>query len=240
MQLPPAFSRIIPGDFALTTPIAALLAANLVTIVLAIVENWDPATVIFIYWTQSVIIGIFAVIALLSADTADLAADMGRLQAEEGGSPVVGERHVRFYKAAIAGFFALHYGLFHWGYYEFIVEGGIFGPVDFSNTGIWVSCGLFFLNHLYSYVYFRGSERQGAEFMTGQFIRPYNRIIPMHMTIIFGSIIVVILEMLGFTTVMPVLVIFLIIKTRSDIMTHLMKHQEKNYPGGPARMIDFY
>jgi hypothetical protein len=236
MQLPLPFTRIIPGDFALTFPIAALLAANLVTIVLAIVENWDPATIIFIYWAQSVIIGIFGVITLLSADTAALAADMGRSQVEGGGSPVVGERYVRFYKVSLAGFFALHYGLFHWGYYEFIVEDSIFGPVDFSNTGIWVSCGLFFLNHLYSYLYFRSSERQGAEFVTGQFIRPYNRIIPMHMTIIFGSIIVVILEILGFTTVMPVLVIFLILKTRADIMTHLMKHRETTHPDEPARI----
>jgi hypothetical protein len=50
----------------------------------------------------------------------------------------------RYSKYLIAGFFALHYGLFHWGYFEFIVDSGLFGVVDFSNPGVWASCGLFF------------------------------------------------------------------------------------------------
>ena len=30
----------------------------------------------------------------------------------------------RYYKYLIAVFFALHYGLFHWGYFVFIVDSG--------------------------------------------------------------------------------------------------------------------
>jgi hypothetical protein len=239
MNLPPAFTRIVPGDFALTPPIAALLTANIITIVLAIVEGWDLADVLFIYWAQSIIIGVFTVVSILSADTAAFTADMGKSQAEDGRSPEVSRRYIWFYKIFISGFFTIHYGLFHWGYYTFIVESGIFGPVNFANTGIWVSCGLFFANHLYSFFYFRAGERQGAEFITEQFFRPYNRIIPMHLTIIFGSMIVLFLQFLGITTVMPVLVLFLLLKTRSDITTHLMKHREQTNPDQPVELIGF-
>jgi hypothetical protein len=237
MNLSPALARILPGGLAADRSVAALLAANIITIVIAILENWDLATVMFIYWAQSIIIGVFTVITLFSADTAALAADLGKSQAEHGGSALVSERYVGFYKILLAGFFALHYGLFHWGYYSFIIESGLFGPVNLANAGIWVSCGLFFVNHLYSYLYHRGSGRQGAQFLAEEFVRPYHRIIPMHLTIIFGSIVVLALQILGITTVMPVLVLFLVLKTYSDIGMHRLKHREEAGPDEPVQLI---
>jgi hypothetical protein len=239
MNIPPEFSRILPGDFESSPPILALIAANLVTIILAVLENWDLATVLFIYWAQSIIIGAFTVISILSADTELLAADMGTSQAEHGGTTEVSSRYVGFYKCAMAGFFTLHYGLFHWGYYGFIVESGIFGTVDFSNSGIWASCALFFFNHLYSHLYHEGDGIRGSAFINREFFEPYNRIIPMHMTIIFGSIVIVVLGIIGITTVMPVLVIFLALKTRVDIGMHLRKHLGLTNPDQPVQLIGF-
>jgi hypothetical protein len=80
---------------------------------------------------------------------------------------------------------------------------------------------------------------QGAHYITGAFFRPYNRIIPMHMTIIFGSIVVLVLQLLGFTTVLPVLVLFLILKTYMDIRMHLRKHYETAHPDEPVQYIGF-
>ena len=239
MTLPPFLSRIVPGDLTSNPPLLSLLTANIITIVLAILENWDLATVLFTYWAQSVIIGIFTVFTLFSADTRELAADMGRSQAEAGGNPIVGERYVWFYKVFVAGFFALHYGLFHWAYYAFIVESGLFGTVDFANAGLWASCALFFFNHLYSCIYYRTSERQGGMFITREFIQPYNRIIPMHLTIIFGSILVLVLGFFGISTGLPVLILFLFLKTWMDIRMHLRKHWEQNNPDEPVQFIGF-
>lgn len=239
MQLPSALSRILPEDFSTDPSLQALLAANIITIILAILENWDLATVLFVYWAQSIIIGFFAVIAILSCNPAALAADMNRASMADGKKAIWSERSVRFYLWVMAGFFTLHYGLFHWGYFAFIVEGGLFGPVDFSNTGIWAACALFFINHLYSYLYHRGSEQQGATFVTAEFFRPYNRIIPMHLTIIFGSVLVLVLQFLGITTVLPVLVLFLALKTYMDIRMHLRKHYEAAHPDEPVQFIGF-
>ncbi len=151
MKIPPALSRIIPGGFEFTPPVITLLCSNIITIVLAVAGNWDAATVLFIYWAQSIIIGIFTVISLIRADTAALTADISPSAEENISVGMMSRYFARYYKYFIAGFFALHYGLFHWGYYAFIVDSGLFGVVDFSSPDVWASCGLFFANHLYSF-----------------------------------------------------------------------------------------
>jgi hypothetical protein len=234
MQFPPLFPKILPGDLIHNTPVISLIIANLVTIVLAILGNWDLATVLFIYWSQSIIIGIFTVVSLLGADTAALAADLEKPVQAWGGQGTVNTRHFWYYKCFIAGFFTIHYGLFHWGYYTFIVESGLFGTVHFSDSNIWFSCSLFFVNHLYSYLTYRHQESKGAVYIIEQFFRPYQRIIPMHLTIIFGSIVVFALQVFGIQSTMPVLVLFLVLKTYFDISTHLIKHEEEKTPYDPS------
>jgi hypothetical protein len=239
MNLPPALAGFLPGEFEYTPPIVALLVANIITIILAIVQNWDLATVLFSYWVQSIIIGIFAVISILSCDKKALLEDMNQPNPVGTKNAVWTERSIWFYLCVMAGFFCLHYGLFHWAYFAFIVESGFFGPPDFTSWGLWASCGLFFANHFYSWFYYRKSERQGARYITGEFFRPYNRIIPMHLTIIFGSIVILVLMFFGITTVLPVLILFLILKTDMDLKMHLRKHYEFQNPDEPQQFIVF-
>jgi len=97
MKVPPLFSSIIAGDLIHNPPVISLIIANIITIVLAITENWDLATVMFIYWAQSVIIGIFTVVSLLGADTAILAAEMEKPVRERGGMETVTPRFVWLY-----------------------------------------------------------------------------------------------------------------------------------------------
>lgn len=65
MQLPTLISRVLPGDLIYSIPVISLIAANLITIILAVLGNWDLATVMFIYWAQSIIIGFFTVMNIL-------------------------------------------------------------------------------------------------------------------------------------------------------------------------------
>lgn len=224
MQFTAFFTRILPGDVIHNFPVISLIFANLVTIVFAILGNWDLATILFIYWAQSVIIGVFTAVSLLTSGSArvwpsvvsgnpatDMAASLDRY-----GSIVA-----RF---GMTGFFAIHYGIFHYAYYFFIVESGLFGPVTFTDPGIWLSCGVFFLNHLYSFiVHWKTHIREGGS-EGDDFFAPYYRIIPMHLTIIFGSMVIFALQDLGIESTMPVLVLFLALKTYSDIAAHLAKY----------------
>jgi hypothetical protein len=226
MKLPSPFSLIVPDAF--TPPVISLLSANLVTIFLAVLGNWDAATVLFIYWAQSVIIGIFTVISLLGADSATLASNMEQSLKERGGSGTVSSGFGIFYKSLLAGFFAVHYGFFHWGYFSFIVEGGLFGVVDFASPDVWISCGLFLVNHLYSFLYYRHDVRRDGNYLNEEFMRPYYRILPMHLTIIFGAIVMLALSFAGITSTLPVLILFLVLKTYTDLGMHIRKHEEKS------------
>lgn len=237
MQFPLRFSRILPGDLIHNVPLISLIFANIITIVLAILGNWDVATVMFVYWAQSVIIGLFTVLSILGADSSALAADLRKPFDEQGGSKNITSRFVWFYKFMLAGFFTLHYGLFHWGYLTFIVDSGIFGNVNFADTSLWLSCGFFFANHFYSHITYRHEGQKGAGYVNEQFFTPYRRIIPMHLTIIFGSIVILALMVAGISSTMPVLVLFLLLKTYSDISAHLIKHYKAEHPDAPVQYL---
>jgi hypothetical protein len=221
-----ALSRVIPGEYRITPPVFALLSANLVTIVFAIAGNWDAATVIFIYWAQSIIIGIFTIATIAGADTMAIKADMDARHRERGENITLDPRRVRKHQYLLAAFFFIHYGIFHLAYYDFIINEGIFGPVNFSDPGLFVSCGIFFATHLYSFLFYRTRERQGEEHVNDAFTDPYFRIIPMHLTIGFGAMIILLLGILGITSTLPVLVLFLLLKTAADLAMHLWKHAE--------------
>jgi hypothetical protein len=237
MQPPEIVTRVLPGDLIHNYPVVSLIVANLVTIVLAILGNWDLATVMFIYWTQSIVIGVFAVISILGADTEALRGDLQKPIDERGGTEQVTQKFARFYLFIMAGFFTLHYGLFHVGYFFFIVDSSLFGTVNFADPHIWLASGLFFANHLYSYTTYRHAGPKDYRFVNENFFSPYGRIIPMHLTIIFGSIVIFALQILGLTTTLPVLVLFLLLKTFSDINAHRIKHEREANPDAPVRFF---
>jgi hypothetical protein len=228
MPLPPFLSRFMPGEITITSPLVSLIGVNLVTIVFAILGNWDLASVIFIYWAQSVMIGIFAFLSILFTDTSAIADTMAENPAVPG-AVLGGPGPVRTLQAALlklflAGFFAVHYGAFHAGYFFFITDFSLFGPVSFDDPGILVSCGLFLAIHAWSFLFYRKRGKAAALGMMTQFMEPYARIFPMHLTIIFGSFIILGLQSFGITTTLPVLVFFLVLKTVADIAAHLKKH----------------
>jgi hypothetical protein len=237
MQFPRRFTSILPGDLIHNVPVISLLFANIVTIVLAILGNWDIATVMFVYWAQSVIIGLFTGVSILGTDSSVLAADLQKPVDEQGGSKKITPLFASFYKYILAGFFTLHYGLFHWGYFAFIVDSGLFGNVNFGDTSLWLSCGFFFANHLYSHITYRHEGQKGTGYVNEQFFTPYRRIIPMHLTIIFGSIVILALMVAGISSTMPVLVLFLLLKTYSDISAHRIKHYNEEYFNAPVQYL---
>ncbi len=208
----------------MVSPVISLLAANLITIVFAIAGDWDAAPIIFIYWVQSAIIGVFTVITILGADPTAIKADMDARHKERGDNITIDLSRVRGHLYLLGAMFAVHYGLFHVAYYSFLIQDRIFGSVNFSSSDIWYSCGFFFINHLYSYLYYRNRVRQGEDFVNDAFINPYFRIVPMHLIIGLGAVVIIFLQVFGITSTLPVLVIFLFFKTGADITLHLRKH----------------
>ena len=231
----PPHTVIDVGDPRFDLPLLSLIVVNIVTIVLAVADHWDLGSVMFVYWFQSVIIGVFTAIHILhdglrdanrKADTGVSVQDVSsrRLPAVPAGIGAI----------FLAGFFCLHYGFFHWGYYMFLLDFGLLSDLTIlHNPGILASCSLFIANHLYSFLHHIRYERMSGEKVEDLFIQPYHRIIPMHMTIIFGGIVLLVFSDLGIDATEVVLVIFLCLKTYVDVIMHTRKHP-KNKAGTTA------
>jgi len=186
----------------------SLLGSNAVVIIYALAEGWNILTLMWIYWAQSVIIGCVNFIRILSLR--DFSTEGVRMS----GKPVEATGAA---KVAIALFFLFHYGFFHLGYAVFLSSGMFSGksapPIDRSY--ILMTSAVFLGNHVFSFLYNR--ERDRVKQNIGRVMAfPYARIIPMHLTIIFGSF-------LGGHAI----VLFLLLKTLADVIMHGVEHQVK-------------
>jgi hypothetical protein len=192
-----------------------LIASNLALIGIALHEHWELGSVMLAYWIQSVIIGFFTAVKILSLrqfSTKGVRVN-GRPVSESTGT-----------KIALAGFFAVHFGFFHFVYLLFVagiaLSGGSLAD-DFN--GILVASALFFVNHAFSFWYNRHESESASPNIGSVVFLPYARIVPMHLTIIFGF---GFLGATGFNA--PVLVFFLLLKTAADLLMHLAEHHAAN------------
>lgn len=196
-----------------------LLASNLLTIYFAATGGISLIIVLWIYWFQSVIIGIFNFVRIL--ELKDFSTKDGRI----GGKTLEPSSGL---KIGMAFFFAFHYGFFHIGYFMFLIFGLPMAallakfdgtPADtemFVSAGPWVvliAAGAFFVNHLFSYLYNRKKEIKGQNLGTVM-TYPYLRILPMHLICVFGL----------FTS--GGLMIFLVLKTIADVVMHTIEHRK--------------
>ena len=190
--------------------IRALLASNAVTLVIALVEDWSLAPLLLVYWSQSVIIGGFHVRRLLNL----------REYTTEGlkmnGRPVeAGPKAQR----QIAGFFALHYGFFHFVYLIFVVSG--IASDDGESTIAWLGLAgamlVFAVNHFFSYIQNRDFDRQGKPNIGTMLFLPYARVVPMHLLIVMGAT-------LGGDS-RAYLAFFIVLKILADAVMHVVEHR---------------
>ncbi len=214
-----------------------LLASNLATIGLAVLLQWGLLTIMGIYWLQSIIIGFFVFIRILM---------IGLRNAEHDPVGV-------FFAGFLAFFFALHYGGFHVGYLFFLfafISMGEFGipiPMDYVAVAI---AGVFFLiSHGFSFLRYALAEADkpipendstappfkiaGSMMEIGPIMaEPYARIIPMHLTIMFGMVLIM---FFGGTGHSLAVLLFMILKTGVDLQSHQKIHaakttNSKNHP----------
>ncbi len=201
--------------------VMALIFSNLMTLVFALIFNWNIFIVFLIYVAQSLIIGFFTFIKILT---------LSNYSAEE--ILINGKKtRVSFgIKIFTAIFFVFHYGLFQLVYLFFIMNFMAFfsfgtNPVVLPESAllfefvfpILISILLFFISHGISFLLFRNKKQESLEKVM---VSPYYRIIPMHLTLMFGFFLLIISPML-------MLVLFLIIKTVVDVGSHAFEHKDQ-------------
>jgi len=185
-----------------------LIISNLFTIIFAIVEKWDIGEIMWIYWAQSVIIGCFNWKRIL---------DLKQFSTE---GFYVNKRPVKPTRATqrqTAWFFLFHYGFFHIGYLIFLLreKKPLSGMPVF---GIAVCILTFLVNHSFSYWHNRQKDLNRTPNIGAIMFFPYARIIPMHLTIIFGSHYA--------ENSRGALVLFLGLKTLADVIMHMVEHSD--------------
>ncbi len=194
-----------------------MLISNLVTICLAVSQNWNVTVVIWIYWFQSITIGFFNLIRILALQ------DFRVVENEElvGLPPfpsLANERapSKRFIQISSAVIFSIHFGAVHFAYFMLLMKGTFartFGnvPNRFEWQYILLAAVLFFMNHLFSYLHHRPQERIKSTIGPLMFY-PYVRVLPMQFV-------------LGLSlTAAGALPFFLVLKTLADCIMHLIEH----------------
>ena len=159
--------------------------------------NQNPngfSTIVWIYWWQSVIIGIFNFIDLATLKSYN----PGTLKIN--GTPVGANKN-----GCVASFFLVHYGIFHLVYFVFLIT-----KYNVINKNTVLLClGSFLLEALWTLRHKKIYEQTNNVNIGVVMFLPYIRIVPMHLIIMVPAF-------LGIT---PTL-LFLVLKTFADIVFH--------------------
>ncbi|MBX9906542.1 hypothetical protein K2X96_01430 [Patescibacteria group bacterium] len=196
-----------------------LLLSNIIVIYIALTEGWNLTTLLWVYWFQSIVIGFFHFIRILQLQ------EFSTEGFKINGQPAQPTRRTKIFTAY---FFLFHYGIFHIVYLIFLLTGTFTETYGESlniteSKAILYAALVFFINHLFSFFYNRPRDTKKQNIGALMFY-PYARILPMHLTIILSSL---------FTSA---LLFFLVLKTFSDILMHVIEHkvikkeEEQKYP----------
>ncbi len=148
-----------------------LLAGNLYCIWYYQNNPRSFATVVWIYWFQSVTIGLFNFIDLLTIKNFD-----------GGGLKLNDQEVTTSNKGCTAFFFLVHYGFFHVGYAVFLLVD--FGVKTINGTVLLLGVGTFFLESILNFMRQKQLERTLTVNLGTLFFLPYLRIVPMHLMIL--------------------------------------------------------
>lgn len=194
--------RAIPG----------ILAANAITLAVALWQQWPATMLLWPYWAQSLVIGWFARRRLLALERFSTEGFTINDQAVEP-TPATRQR--------VANFFAIHYGGFHFGYLVFLLAITFDGRFGRAPAGLdWLlfaALGVaFWHSHRASHRRHVAADLAGERNIGTLMFLPYARVFPMHLAIIVGS-------MLGGGG--AAVVFFTALKTAADVLMHVVEHR---------------
>jgi hypothetical protein len=223
----------LPKKIKLTPSLVALLLANAVMLVGVVFFGWQIFVIMLLFWSENVIIGFYTMLKMLSA---------------RPGDPVAWAT-----KRFLIPFFAFHYGMFtmvHGVAVKSLFGAGEPGggglPVEFAEmlrlvfgSGLSVAFLAMVLSHGFSFAwnYLLTGEYREAD-VRKQMMRPYGRVVVLHLTIILGGFVV---GAIG--SPLGALVILVVGKTVLDAKMHDREHAKtpnaarRLWPGrgkGPA------
>ncbi|HMB56176.1 MAG TPA: DUF6498-containing protein [Arenimonas sp.] len=157
----------------------SLVGSNALTLVLGLALHWPVATLLWPYWLQSVIIGWYArkrMLALQAFSTEGFTSGSNEEPVPENET---GKRET-------AKFFVIHYGFFHLFYLLFLLAEA--RPAGFLDVVLIAAAG-------YSFTYAQrktfteqvAADARGRPNLGALMFLPYLRVVPIHLSIVFGA-----------------------------------------------------
>ena len=192
------------------TSLIGLIIANILPILWVLFRDQSAGFILFLYWSESAIIGIFTVLKMKKAE------NLGDDITSNGKIPT---------KEESINFFCMHFGLFMVVHLVFLNE--MVWPFGLNWSLVITFLGLF-ISHRFSYKEdFIGKHEYKKITVSKLFVSPYPRIIIIH-TILFGGF---------FLATNPIFIIgIIIVKTIIDVSFYIKEHKKspsnewQNYP----------
>lgn len=197
-----------------------VLGGNIMPLAGVWLWDWQVFEIMFLYWIENLVIGALTLVMMLV------------VAARSGPASLAGG-------VFMGAFFTVHYGMFCMGHGVFVISlfypqaseamahGGLFAPIEFLRTAelwpgfLWAVAGIM-LAQAGRMLHEAGTlrERDFGKIM----LSPYGRIIILHVTLIFGGMLVMALD-----TPVAGLVFLIVLKTAFDLgLIHLLK-KKKNH-----------
>jgi hypothetical protein len=188
----------------------SLLIFNIAIIVMYHNDNAQYATIIWLYWWQSIIIGVFNFLDMRSIPVENISVKDLKID----GSPATPEQA----KGCLPWFFAFHYGVFHLVYFVFLlVQFRSVYSYKYALLGMIITYAIYYYQNKKKY-------RHAVRNIGTMFFMPYLRVVPMHLAILAPQ----------FLKTTPALV-FLVLKLLMDVIGHILTTpyywQNKKAPG---------
>ena len=207
--------RIDISEIVRDLSIWTLVGSNIFVLVWAVIEKQSLIEIMWVYWFQSVGIGVIWFLRLWTVRNVYVEKDFHSL----------GDPSSTLGRKFNALFLIVHYGLFHAVYMAFLA--GENGKINFNP--IYVMALVFFAEQLFSFIYHKDWESAKPVKYGKLVFMPYLRIVPMHLTIIGSAILK---DKLGINFEhTAVLVLFLVFKTFADVGMYVSMRQGITYTG---------
>lgn len=219
-----------------------LIAVNLLMIAGVIMFEWSVLDIVFLYWVENLVVGAINVLRMLVArpEIEQIPGVQESLKELEGGQHADTARMVRKAGAAakffLIPFFIIHYGGFCYGHGVFVLamfgEGGMLGSSGGGDTDpsfmklltpeIRFAIMALAISHLFSFFRnFMGGGEYRRTHAAMLMMRPYGRIVALHVTILFGAFLTAVLD-----SPMGLLIILVFMKTIADLGLHQVERKK--------------
>lgn len=194
-----------------------LFLANLYPIIGFYYQGWDILEIFKIYWLENFIFGFFNILMMITSAK---------------------EKLSYYHKQFVIIFFTIHYGSFtlaQGSFVLYILGISSYKELFYDDSSVFIALFFIFLAHLISFIknYIGNGEYLKTK-ISDLLFRPYNRIVVVHITILFTNFAFVIGIMLLnesfdyknhinlLKTATPIVLVF--IKSLMDLKKHLREH----------------